>query len=122
MTQQRIPYVIQLSAAATVLDSTLPILDLDYRFAPEQNRVIAGSCTGADTITVMVSPVPRTSPGSKLTIAGDAAHTSLAAHTGFFVTVSTYSGVFYGILDGPWAQLKAYKTGTSGAATLYTLG
>lgn len=116
MTQQRVLYIIQLSAAATSITTS----DLDYRFAPTQIRSIAGSCNGSDTLTVLVSPVPSGS-NAKFSILGDQS-TSIGAHTGFFTTVSAYTGTFNDIINGPWVRLKVEKTGTSGSATLYLLG
>lgn len=114
MTQQRIPLIVQLSAA----QASAGPFDLDYRFAPDQIRSIAGSVTGSDALKVLVSPVPATD--LKVTYGG--VQTSIGAHTGFFVTVSSYTGVFSDILNGPWARVKIEKTGTSGAATFYFLG
>lgn len=116
MTQQRIPYIIQLSAAATSITTK----DLDFRFAPYQIRTISGSCTGSDSILVQVSPVPI-GDHAKVSFLGDP-NTSIGAHTDFFVTVSSYTGVFEDIINGPWCRVKVTKTGTSGAATVYLLG
>lgn len=113
MTQQRIPLIIQLSAAQT---SAGPF-DLDYRFAPQQIRSIAGSA-GATSMIVLVSPVPR-DINARYSIIGD---TSIGAHTGFFTTVSSYTGSFNDIIQGPWCQIKVERASASGTCTLYVLG
>lgn len=117
MTQQRVLYVIQLSAAAT----SIVTQDLDYRFAPMQSRSISGSVTSGDSLLVEVSPVPS-GTNAKASFLGDQAAASLGAHTGFFASVSSYMGIFQDTIQGPWARLKVTKTGTNGAATLYLLG
>ncbi len=116
MTQQRILYIIQLSAAATSITSK----DLDFRFGPNQNRTFSGSTTGSDAVKILVSPVPS-GTNAKVAYLGDTT-TSIGAHTGFFVTVSSYTGVFKELVEGPWSRFKIEKTGTSGAATVYILG
>ena len=116
MTQQRIPYIIQLSAAA----STITLDDLDYRYAPQQIRSIAGSVTAGDTITVLVSPVPGGS-NAKVSFYGDPSAT-ISQHTSFFVTVSAYTGTFEDVIHGPWCRVQVIKTGTNGTATVYLLG
>jgi hypothetical protein len=117
VTQQRIPYIIQLSASASAYTAN-PIIELDYRFAPDQTRTVCGSTTGSDTVVVLVSPIPdgQRSP----TLLG--ASSSIGAHTDFFVTISSYSGVFRETITGPWARIAFTKTGTSGAASVYILG
>ena len=112
MTQQRTPYIVQLSAAA-VSTGTIP---LDYRFAPQQIRSIAGSIAAGDTLTVLVSPVPVN--GEKASFV----NTTLANQVDFFVTVSTYSNSFSDIINGPWAAVKAVKTGSAGTCTFAILG
>jgi hypothetical protein len=121
MTQQRIPLVIQLSAAAT---SAGPF-PLDYRFGPMQIRSIAGSCTSTDTVKVLVSPFPF-EQNARFTVAGDLTtrpeSQAYANHGGFFTTVSSYGGSFQDVVNGPWCQVKVEKSGTAGAATVYIVG
>lgn len=116
MTQQRIPYIIQVSTSASLAITQ----DLDFRFAPYQIRSISGSVTSGDTVTILVSPVPSGN-NAKVSFIGDP-NTSIGAHTGFFVTVSSYTGVFEDIINGPWCRVKVVKTGSNGAATVYLLG
>lgn len=112
MTQQRKSLTVQLSAAQ-VSTGAYP---LDYRFAAQQIRSIAGSVTAGDTITVLVSPIPVDGYKAKFV------NTSLGAQSDFFVTVSSYTANFSDIINGPWAAIKAVKTGVTGTATFVVLG
>lgn len=116
MTQQRIPYIIQVSTSASLAVTQ----DLDYRFAPQQIRSIAGSVTSGDTVTVLVSPVPG-GANAKVSFIGDLS-ASIGGHTGFFVTVSSYTANFSDIISGPWCRIKVTKSGSNGSATVYLLG
>lgn len=129
MTQQRIPLIIQLSAAQT---SAGPF-PLDYRFGPMQIRSIAGSCTSTDNLKVLVSPFPYIdntagdpTQQARFTVTGDlAARPATAAYTNhgsFFTTVSSYGGSFQDVLNGPWCQVKIEKSGSAGAGTVYIVG
>jgi len=106
-------------SAAAVSAGPFP---LDYRFNPNQVRSISGSCTGADTITVLVSPIPADTLARVNITTSCQANASIGDHLDFFTTVSTYSGVFNDVINGPFCRIMFIKTGTSGAATTYLVG
>lgn len=78
---------------------------VDYRFDVNTQRSVFGTKNSSDTVYIEVTPQPiYNSDGT-------------AASVSVIVTVTSFTGAatFSTALDGPFAAIRARKTGTSGS-------
>ena len=77
---------------------------LDYRFDVNTQRTLFGTVTSGDTIYIEATPQPI------YNIDGTAASVSVIVTIG----TQTTAGSFNVLLEGPFAGIRARKTGTAG--------
>lgn len=81
---------------------------VDYRFDVNTQRSVFGTMNSSDTVFIEVTPQPIYNQD------GTAASVSVV------VTVTSFTGnaTFSGALDGPFAAIRARKTGTNGTCMI----